>query len=98
MLGRTLFYELSKLSGPPGWILAAAVSAGTTTALGYGAAIWFERGERVSRKALENISRAVTSTVVDRLKSFGKRRPKKDTLRGRIQESLQDAPELERPQ
>jgi small GTP-binding protein len=97
MLGRTLFYELSKLGGPPGWILSAAVSAGTTTALGYGAAIWFERGERLSRKALENISRAVTSTVIDRLKFFGKRRPKKDTLRERIQESLEEAPELKRP-
>jgi small GTP-binding protein len=97
MLGRTLFYELSKLGGPPGWILAAAVSAGTTTALGYGAAIWFERGERLSRKALENISRAVTSTVIDRLKTLGKRRPKKGTLRQKIQESLEDSPELNRP-
>ena len=97
MLGRTLFYELSKLGGPPGWILAAAVSAGTTTALGYGAAIWFERGERLSRKALENISRAVTSTVIDRLKTLGKRRPKKGTLRQKIQESLEDSLELNRP-
>jgi len=97
MLGRTLFYELSKLGGPPGWILAAAVSAGTTTALGYGAATWFERGEKVSRKAMEKISRAVTSTIIDRLKFFGKRRPKKGTLRERIQESLEDAPELKRP-
>jgi small GTP-binding protein len=97
MLGRTLFYELSKLGGPPGWILAAAVSAGTTTALGYGAAIWFERGEKVSRKTLENISKAITSTVIERLKSIGKRRPKKDSLRERIQESLEDTPELKRP-
>jgi len=97
MLGRTLFYELSKLGGPPGWILAAAVSAGTTTALGYGAAIWFERGERLSRKALETISRAVTSTVIDRLKSLGKRRPKKGTLRQKIQESLEESTELSRP-
>jgi small GTP-binding protein len=94
MLGRTLFYELSKLGGPPGWLLAAAVAAGTTTAMGYAAAIWFERGERISRKNMEQISRGITTTVIDRLKSLGKRRPKKVTLRERIQETLEDSPEL----
>jgi small GTP-binding protein len=94
VLGRTLFYELSKLGGPPGWLLAAAVAAGTTTAMGYGAAIWFERGERISRKTMERISRGVAATVIDRLKSLGKRRPKKITLRERIQETLEDSPEL----
>jgi small GTP-binding protein len=94
VLGRTLFYELSKLGGPPGWLLAAAVAVGTTTAMGYGAAIWFERGERISRKTMERISRGVAATVIDRLKSLGKRRPKKITLRERIQETLEDSPEL----
>lgn len=97
LLGRTLFYELSKFGGPPGWLLAAAVAAGTTTALGYASAVWFERGERISRKAVENISRTIASTLVDRLKLFGKRRPEKGTLRERIRESLEDAPELQRP-
>jgi small GTP-binding protein len=97
MLGRTLFYELSKIGGLPGWILAAAVAAGTTTAMGYAAAVWFEKGERISRETMERISRAVTSTVIERLKSFGKRRPKKITLRERIQNSIEEVPELKGP-
>jgi small GTP-binding protein len=94
LLGRTLFYELSKLGGPPGWLLAAAVAAGTTTAMGYAAAIWFERGEKLSRKTMQRISKGIASTVIDRLKSFGKRRPSKVTLRERIQETLEESPEL----
>jgi small GTP-binding protein len=94
LLGRTLFYELSKLGGPPGWLLAAAVAAGTTTAMGYAAAIWFESGEKLSRKTMQRISKGVASTVIDRLKSLGKRRPSKVTLRERIQETLEGSPEL----
>jgi small GTP-binding protein len=94
LLGRTLFYELSKMGGPPGWLLAAAVAAGTTTAMGYAAAIWFERGEKISRQTMQRISKAIASTVIDRLKSFGKRRPQKRSLRERIQETLEETPEL----
>jgi small GTP-binding protein len=94
LLGRTLFYELSKMGGPPGWLLAAAVAAGTTTAMGYAAAIWFERGEKISRQTMQRISKAIASSVIDRLKSLGKRRPQKDTLRRRIQETLEQTPEL----
>jgi len=93
LLGRTLFYELSKIGGPPGWLLAAAVAAGTTTAMGYATAIWFERGERLSRKTMRGISRGIATTVMDRLKSLGKRRPKKATLRERIQETLEESPD-----
>jgi small GTP-binding protein len=94
LLGRTLFYELSKFGGPPGWLLAAAVAAGTTTAMGYAAAIWFERGQKLSRKTMTRISKGIASTVIDRLKSLGKRRPPKVTLRERIQETLEESPEL----
>lgn len=93
LLGRTLFYELSKFGGPPGWLLAAAVAAGTTTTMGYAAAIWFERGEKISRKTMQRISRGIAENVIDRLKSLGKRRPKKTTLRERIQETLEESPE-----
>jgi uncharacterized protein (DUF697 family) len=96
MLGRTLFYELSKLGGPPGWLLAAGVAAGTTTALGYASSIWFERGEKLSKDSLTQISRDISGTIVDRLKSLGRRKPKKTTLREKIEESLQDIPPLEK--
>lgn len=92
VLGRTLFYELSKLGGPPGWLVAGGVAAGTTVAMGYAAAIWFERGERLSRGAMGRISKAVTEVLMDRLKGIGRRRPKKDAFKERLQQALEDLP------
>jgi uncharacterized protein (DUF697 family) len=43
--GRTLFHELSKFGGPPGWVVAMGVAAGTTVGMGYDSALWFEKGE-----------------------------------------------------
>lgn len=98
-LGRTLFYELSKLGGPPSWLLAAGVAAGTTGALGYGSAIWFERGDQLTSERLRAVSRAFTEAIVDRLRSLGKHRPKRATMRERIHEALEDlpSPEVEDP-
>jgi uncharacterized protein (DUF697 family) len=95
LLGRTLFYELAKLGGPPGWLIAAAVAAGTTVAIGYAAMIWFERGVKLSKEATQRISKAVSETVVARLKGLGRRRPKKGTLRESVLKALED---LEPPQ
>src|SRR5512146_624696 len=36
-LGRTLFQELSKFGGVPGWLLSAAIASSTTVAMGYAA-------------------------------------------------------------
>jgi GTPase len=83
-LGRTLFYELSKLGGLPGWVLSAIVAASTTIALGYAAAIWFEKGEKLTTQAVGNITKQMTQTM---LKGFGskgksaKKRNMRDTLR-----------------
>ncbi len=92
VLGRTLFYELTRLGGPPGWVVAAAVAVGTTTALGYASAVWFDRGERLSGDALRSISKAITESVMDRLKSLGRRRPDRKSLRERVSEALDDLP------
>lgn len=89
-LGRTLFYELSKLGGPPGWALAAAVAAGTTAALGYAAAIWFERGEELTRERIRALSRAFSQAVVERLRSRGKRRPGRASLRESVQQAVEE--------
>ncbi len=93
LLARSLFYELAKLGGPPGWLVAAGVAAGTTVAMGYGASIWFDRGERLSGEGLRRISRAVGEAVVDRLRGLGQKRPERITLRQRVSEALQDLPE-----
>lgn len=95
LLGRTLFYELSKLSGPPGWLVAAGVAVGTTAALGYASALWFERGTKLSSEALGRVGRAISQTIVDRLRSLGQRRPGKKSLRERLDEVLQEATDQE---
>jgi GTP-binding protein Era len=89
-LGRTLFYELSKFGGPPGWVLAAAVAAGTTAALGYAASMWFERGEEITRERLRAMSKAFGQAVVERLRSRGRRRPGRASLRQSVQRAMED--------
>jgi small GTP-binding protein len=91
-LGRTLFYELAKLGGPPGWLVGAAVASGTTVAIGYGAAAWFERRQRLSPAALGEVSRAVSQAVVERLRGLGRRRPRGITLRERVGQVLEELP------
>ncbi len=95
LLGRTLFYEFSKFGGPPGWLVAAGVAVGTTTALGYASAVWFERGARLPSQAVGKIAKAMAESVVDRLKDLGRRRPKRATLKERVDEALKDLPEPE---
>ncbi len=89
LLGRTLFYELSKLSGPPGWLVAAAVAAGTTVAIGYAVTIWFERGVKLSNESLRRISGVVGEALVERLRGFGKRRPGRVKLQDQIRQALE---------
>ncbi len=93
-LGRTLFYELSKFGGPPGWMLAAAVAAGTTVALGYASIVWFERGENLPRMTLDRISRTVVQTVLDHIRGIGQRRPDRSSLREKVREALQSLPDF----
>jgi len=88
-MGRTIFYELSKLGGPPGWALAAAVAAGTTVAIGYGALMWFDRGERLPKDALQRMARDVSKTLIEWLGTMGRRRPGRSTLRERLLEALE---------
>lgn len=88
LLGRTLFYELSKLSGPPGWLVAAAVAAGTTVAIGYAVTVWFERGIKLSSENIKRISGVVGELLIDRLRSFGGRRPSRGTLQERVRKAL----------
>lgn len=92
MLGRTIFYEISKLGGPPGWAVAAAVAAGTTAAMGYAAEVWFERGERLSRQTVAQIAKAVSEVLIDRLKDLGRRKPRKIEIRERVNEILGSLP------
>jgi uncharacterized protein (DUF697 family)/GTP-binding protein EngB required for normal cell division len=90
LMARTLFYELIKLGGPPGWLVSAGVAAGATTALGYGAAAWFDRGERLSRERMQGISRSVGQSVVGRMR--GRRRPRRGEMESEVRIILEETP------
>jgi small GTP-binding protein len=85
LIGRSFFYELSKFSGPPGWLVSAAVASGTTAALGRAASVWFERGTIPSREEVTEWSRQLGKRLIDRL---GKRKPGRLELQGAIAEEL----------
>lgn len=87
-LGRTLFYELSKLGGIPGWVLAAAVASSTTVAMGYAAIRWFEKGERLSAEAVKKLAGQVTQSLMQGLHSLGSRKPTRKALQAQIEKSL----------
>ncbi|MFZ0547209.1 MAG: GTPase [Candidatus Promineifilaceae bacterium] len=91
-LGRTLFYEVIKLGGPPAWVVSASVAGGTTVALGYAAILWFERGEKLSREGAKRVTKIVSDYLVESLKGFGKRKPGRKTLSERIREALEKSP------
>jgi small GTP-binding protein len=91
-LGRTLFQELSKLGGLPGWLLSAAIASSTTVVMGYAAVRWFEKGERLSTEALKKLTQKMTSYLLDALKGLGKRKPGQKGLRERITQTLESSP------
>lgn len=91
-LGRTLFQELSKLGGPPGWLLGAAIAASTTIVMGYAAALWFERGERPTSDSLAKLTRQMTQTLLDMLRGIGAKKPDKKTLEETLSQALSDSP------
>jgi uncharacterized protein (DUF697 family) len=88
LLGRTLFLELSKLGGPPGWLLAAAIASSTTVVMGRAATLWFERGERVQASALRAESRALTKRLLSALKGLGRRRPQRELVEREVEATL----------
>jgi small GTP-binding protein len=92
LLGRTLFIELSKLGGPPGWLLAAAIASSTTVVMGRAAALWFERGERVRAKDLRAESRTLTKRLLTALKGLGRRRPARALLKEQVEAALAEVP------
>ncbi len=88
LLGRTLFLELSKLGGPPGWLLAAAVASSTTVVMGRSAALWFAHGERLQGSVFRAESRALTNRLLQSLKQLGRRRPGRDAVRRQVESTL----------
>jgi len=73
----------------PGWVLSAAIAASTTVAMGYAAAIWFEKGEKVSRASLNAISSSLTKLLLERLRGKNKR---PGEIKEQVAAALQDSP------
>jgi small GTP-binding protein len=86
-LGRTLFQELSKLGGPPGWALAAAIASSTTVVMGRAAAVWFERGERATAADLRAESWSLAKQMLQSLTKLG-RRPSRDVVEQEVEATL----------
>jgi GTP-binding protein Era len=91
-LGRTLFQELSKLGGLPGWLLSSAIASSTTVVMGYAAVRWFDKGQKLSTDALKKLTQEVTSYLLGSLKSLGKRKPGQKGLQQRVTQSLENLP------
>lgn len=94
-LGRTLFQELSKLGGLPGWLLSAAIASSTTVVMGYAAVRWFEKGEKLSSEALKKLTRSMTTLLLESLKNIGKHKPGRKGLREQITRLLESSPMAE---
>lgn len=90
---RTVFQQLSKLGGIPGWILSAGVASATTVAMGYVSMLWFAHGEKPTQESMQRIITELTLFVRERLAEFGEDRPDKGTLRKRLTQIMQDLPE-----
>ncbi|MEW5985564.1 MAG: GTPase [Chloroflexota bacterium] len=97
LLARTLFQELSKLGGPPGWLLSSAVAASTTVVMGYAAIVWFEKGERLTNETVERLSRTMTDYLLETLKGLGQRRPSRQRLSEKMMEALEKSPIAQGP-
>jgi len=93
LLARGMFTQLSKLGGPPGWLLGAAIAASTTVVMGYAAATWFESGQKLSKERINTLTKALTRYFLDTLKGMGKKRPSRQSLQDHIQAAMQELPQ-----
>jgi len=73
IVGRTIYRELSKFLGLPGWALSAAVTAATTITMGYASMIWFERGERPTQEVLDRLAYELTVQLREQLAGLTRR-------------------------
>lgn len=87
-LGRTLFYELSKFGGIPGWMLSTAIAASTTVAMGYAAVAWFSRAERLSDETIKQITKKTTSLILAAAKGIFQRKPGQESIKQQISQIL----------
>ncbi len=91
LLGRTLFMELSKVAGIPGWILSAAIAVSITVVIGYATVLLFDKGQKLSGKELRQLTNHLTHYITEHLKTFGNKKPGKKTLQETIFKTLEES-------
>ena len=87
---RTLFQELSKLGGPPGWALSASIAGATTIVIGYSVMLWFASGIKPSAKTIRAASKELQKHILKSLSIFGKKRPNRQKLSDTLEQQLPD--------
>jgi small GTP-binding protein len=80
MLGRTLFQQLSKAGGVPGWLLSSAIASSMTIVMGYASIAWFEKGDKVSGETLKVLTSKITKQMIAGLKKKRGKRPTKEEI------------------
>jgi len=91
LIGRTLFAQLSKLGGVPGWLLSSAIASSVTVVLGYAVVLMFDRNRQLTKEELNRLTKTLTSFLLDKLKNLGKKRPDQKTLQETILQSLDES-------
>ncbi len=91
LIGRTLFAQLSKLVGVPGWLLSSAIASSITVVLGYAVVLMFDRNRRLTKEELNRLTKSLTSFLLERLKNLGKKKPNQKTLQETILHSLEES-------
>jgi small GTP-binding protein len=95
---RTLYRELSKAFGVPGWILSSVVAASGTLAMGSASMLWFERGEKPSQEAMRRLMGEIGGYLREQLTGGGKEKLSPKEARRRLQSALEGLPERFGPQ
>lgn len=90
MLGRTLFQQLSKAGGVPGWLLSSAIATSMTMVMGYASIIWFEKGEKVSGETMKILTSKITKQMIAALKKKRGKRPSKEEISQDVIEVLNE--------
>lgn len=89
-ISRMLFYELTKLGGPPTWVISVALASATTVLVGYSAMLWFEKGEKLTRPRAQALLKSLVRQLINRLNPLGRSRPGRRKLAEILQESMRD--------
>jgi small GTP-binding protein len=93
VLARTLFGELSKFGGVPGWALSASIAGGTTLSIGAVVMRWFETGQRPDRSEVGKMASRFGRSVRERLVKFGKKKPTRESVTEALDDLLDEETE-----